>query len=83
MYEFIIKIPDQGTFRDIEVNYEYEVRYYDATQHGGVYVEGSTNYLPVFPYIRIEQPYGDITEEEHEANWIRAIFIYAAGSADG
>ena len=40
MYEFIIKIPDQGTFRDIEVGYKYQAIYYDATLHGGEYLEG-------------------------------------------
>lgn len=82
MYEFVVKIPDQGTFVDIEVGYKYTPIYYDATIHGGEYVEGST---PSYegPLIVIGEPYRPRSEEEHEMAWIEAVFIYAAGSLDG
>ena len=40
MYEYIVKIPDQGVDRDIEVGYCYTPLYYDATVDNGEYIPG-------------------------------------------
>lgn len=44
MYEYIIKIPDQGMDIDIEVGYCYTPIYYDASVHSGQFIEGETPY---------------------------------------
>lgn len=82
IYEYIIKIPDQGVDIDLEVGYRYTPIYYDATVDGGVYIEGST---PSYdgPTFEIDIPYPRQDEYESEAAWIEAVFIYAAGSIDG
>ena len=66
---------------DIEVGYQYTPIFYDATAHGGEYVEGST---PKYegPLIVIGEPYRPRSEEEHEMAWIEAVFIYAAALID-
>ena len=82
IYEYIIKIPDQGVDIDLEAGYRYTPIYYDAAVDGGVYIEGST---PSYdgPTFEIDVPYPRQDEYESEAAWIEAVFIYAAGSIDG
>ena len=76
MYEYIIKIPDQGEDRDIEVGYCYTPLYYDATVHDGEYIPGQTPVDEGLAFC-LGEPYMRATDQAYSASWIEAVFIFA------